>query len=76
MADICKISKKILDDGNKEFKEIFSYSKTSMIERTIEVPRTLLHQTTCNNIPVDTSEQYYKTSIFLSSVPFYLSITI
>lgn len=40
-----------------------------MIERTIEVPRTLLHQTTFNNIPVDTSEQYYKTSIFLSFVP-------
>jgi len=27
VADICKISKKILDDGDKEFKETFSFQK-------------------------------------------------
>lgn len=65
VTDVCQIFKEIRENGDDEFKQIFSNSEESMLEGIIEVPRIVGRQTARNNIPSDSPEQYYKRSIFL-----------
>lgn len=43
-----------------------------MLEEIIEVPRTVGRQTARNNVPADSSKQYYKRSIFLPSLDHFI----
>ncbi|KAL4091240.1 hypothetical protein QTP88_025962 [Uroleucon formosanum] len=58
VTDVCQIFKEIRENGDDEFKQIFSNSEESMLEGIIEVPRTVGRQTARNNIPSDSSKQY------------------